>query len=139
MLVGLIWVIQVVHYPLFDHADPNRFVAFAAAHSMRISWVVMPLMLAEVALTIALLARRPATLSSASVALGAVLLLVVWLSTFALQVPQHAVLTRGFDPDAHQRLVTTNWLRTFAWSARGLLALWMVRRVALGRSRAIGA
>ena len=45
-----------------------------------------------------------------------------------LSVPQHAVLARGFDADAHASLVTTNWVRTVAWSARGLMLLWIVER-----------
>jgi hypothetical protein len=43
-------------------------------------------------------------------------------------VPQHAVLARGFDADAHASLVTTNWVRTVAWSARGLMLLGIVER-----------
>ncbi|HEX2205610.1 MAG TPA: hypothetical protein VHG91_20025 [Longimicrobium sp.] len=49
---------------------------------------------------------------------------MVWLSTALLQVPMHGRLERGFDAAAHRRLVATNWVRTVAWTARGVLLLW---------------
>jgi hypothetical protein len=53
-------------------------------------------------------------------------LVVIWLSTLLLQVPQHNTLGAGFDDAAHRTLVLTNWLRTAAWTLRSLLVLWMV-------------
>ena len=39
-MTGLIWFVQVVHYPLFDRVGAARFVPYHAAHSRRTSWVV---------------------------------------------------------------------------------------------------
>ena len=123
-LVGLIWVIQMVHYPLFALADRATFPTFARMHSTRISWVVMPVMLLELG-TAALLAwGADRDFPTWWAWTGLALVGVVWLSTFALQVPQHRVLATGFDARAHRVLVTTNWIRTLAWTARGLLVLW---------------
>ena len=129
-LVGLIWTIQLVHYPLFDHVDREHFVDFHRQHSSRISLVVVPLMLAEAATAALLLVARPAVVSAPAAWAGAALLAVVWLSTALLQVPQHGVLGQGFDAGAHRLLVTTNWLRTAAWSARGALVTWWTARLA---------
>ena len=57
---------------------------------------------------------------------GAALVAVIWMSTFFLQVAQHNSLRAGFTVRAHRRLVATNWVRTLAWSARGVLALWLL-------------
>ena len=43
ILVGLIWTIQLVHYPLFDHVEAERFRDFHRQHSEHISWLVVPL------------------------------------------------------------------------------------------------
>ncbi len=51
--------------------------------------------------------------------------MVNWLSTMILQVPCHEILTLSFDPVVHQKRVSTNWIRTAAWSLRGILVLWM--------------
>jgi hypothetical protein len=54
-----------------------------------------------------------------------VLLASVWLVTLFVQVPAHRRLGHGFEAEVHRRLVTSNWLRTAAWTARGALALAM--------------
>jgi hypothetical protein len=83
-------------------------------------------MAVEAFTAIALLWWRPAGVSEELAWLGAGLLLVIWASTFALQIPRHNVLSRGFDERAHRALVLTNWIRTAAWSLRRGLVLWMV-------------
>jgi hypothetical protein len=54
------------------------------------------------------------------------LLAVLWGSTFWIQVPLHARLQSGSNPDTIDWLVQTNWIRTVAWSIRGVLAVWML-------------
>lgn len=122
-LVGLIWTIQVVHYPLFGRVGDEQYVEYQAEHMRRITWVVGPLMLAEVATAALLLVLAP-TNPLAIAGIG--LLVVIWLSTAVLQVPCHSKLTRGFDADALAKLVGTNWIRTIAWTARGVIALAML-------------
>jgi hypothetical protein len=125
-MVGLIWFVQVVHYPLFDFAAERRFTRFAAEHQRRTSLVVVPLMIAEAGTALALLVAPPLGLGRGPLWLGLVLLAVIWLSTAFLQVPLHRRLSRSRDGIAIRRLVASNWLRTTAWTARGVLALAMV-------------
>jgi hypothetical protein len=42
----------------------------------------------------------------------------------------HNALANGFDAQAHARLVDTNWIRTLAWTARGIFALYFLRATA---------
>ena len=123
-LAGLIWTIQAVHYPLFARVGREGFAAYESAHTRLITLVVGPAMLAELAAAFALVALRPRAVPAwaAWAALG--LVGVIWISTAFVQVPLHGVLGRGFDDDAHARLVGTNWIRTAAWSARALLLAW---------------
>lgn len=127
-MVGLIWFVQIVHYPLFAVVGEDRFVAYTEAHSRLTSWVVGPPMLLEAATTAALLFIRPAGIPAVAVWAGAALLAAVWLSTALLQVPRHTALGQGFDANSHRLLVVSNWIRTAGWSVRGLLVLWMVSR-----------
>ncbi|MDH3403537.1 MAG: hypothetical protein OES32_08855 [Acidobacteriota bacterium] len=127
-MVGLIWFVQLVHYPLFELASERRFAAFAAEHQKRTAWVVVPLMLLEGATAVALLLAPPLGLGRALPFLGALLLGLIWLSTAGLQVPQHRRLARSRDVAAMRRLVKSNWLRTAGWTLRGALALELVRR-----------
>jgi hypothetical protein len=126
-LVGLIWMVQVVVYPQLGRVGEHEFVAYHAAHARLITPVVGPLMLGELLAAIAFVSASSASESGTyrSVAVVGLLLVgVAWLTTMFLSVPQHEVLARGFDEHAWQRLVTTNWLRTIAWTARAGLLLW---------------
>jgi uncharacterized membrane protein len=127
-LTGLIWIVQLVHYPLFAYVERARFAVFEAEHCRRISWVVMPTMLLELATSAWLVLVPPADLPSAWTWTGLLLLAVIWGSTALFSVPCHRALERGFDERAHRRLVATNWVRTIAWSARALLCAAMLAR-----------
>jgi hypothetical protein len=44
-LCGVIWVVQLVHYPLFNQVGREHFSAYAQRHTRWISPVVAPAML----------------------------------------------------------------------------------------------
>ena len=126
-LFGLIWFVQLVHYPLFLRIAPADFPAFEAEHATRTGWIAGPLMVAEFLSALLLLLRsvRPAQIPAAQAWLGAALVGILWLSTFFVQVPLHNQLHQGFQPAVIQRLVATNWLRTAAWTVRAaLIVFW---------------
>lgn len=133
-LTGLIWVIQIVHYPLMNRVGDSDWIEFEHAHMRRVTWIVAPAMLIEVVscgLCVLLVLGNPGgdamPISSMPLhLLLAALLVCIWLSTWLLQVPAHATLTKGFDTRAHRRLVRTNWVRTAAWSARALILTHML-------------
>ncbi|MFM8818912.1 MAG: hypothetical protein ACKOHI_13805, partial [Phycisphaerales bacterium] len=58
-MAGLIWVVQVVHYPLFGRVGSEGFAAYESAHARLITPIVGPAMLVELVSSIALLAARP--------------------------------------------------------------------------------
>lgn len=126
-LVGLIWVIQVVHYPLLKAVGRGEFVAYHERHMALITWVVGPLMLAEIgsAGLLLLLGERSWLFGISLVPLAG-----VWVSTALLQIPLHQKLTRGYDAATIDRLVSTNGWRTLGWSLRGLcLAMLILPRL----------
>ncbi len=129
IMVGVIWFVQVVHYPLFGRVGQTSFAAYEADHSRLTTWVVAPPMLIELITAVLLLWQRPEGLSEKQLWVGLGLLTIIWVSTAFLQVPRHNVLALGFDRDTHRALVTSNWIRTLAWSLRGVLVLYMLSGV----------
>lgn len=123
-MVGLIWFVQIVHYPMFADVSPDAFAAYEKKHAALTTWVVGPAMLIEAAAVLWLVVDRPASLAIGQVWTGAALLAVIWLSTAFLQVPCHNELANGFNKIVHERLVSTNWIRTIGWSLRGILSFW---------------
>jgi hypothetical protein len=122
-MTGLIWFVQVVHYPLMRRVGDGEFIAYERLHMQRTTWVVGPLMLVEAVTAAAIAAVAPAGVARVLAWTGLALVAWIWFSTAALQVPCHQRLQRGFDQATLERLVSTNWSRTVAWSARSVLAL----------------
>ena len=122
-LVGLIWIVQIVHYPLFAYIGPSESPVYSQRHMRLITWVVAPPMMIEGGTALLLLWYHPVGATSWTLWAGLFLLVVIWLSTALIQVPCHEILARGFDSAAHRRLVSTNWIRTCCWSLRALLVI----------------
>lgn len=129
VMVGVIWFVQIVHYPLMAQVARSDFTAYEREHQRRTTFIVAPTMLIEAVTAMVVLAIPPAGMGRVLPAVGASLLAVIWLSTFLVQVRQHARLSNGFDAETHRRLVRCNWLRTVAWTGRGILVLAVVGAV----------
>lgn len=126
-MTGVIWVIQVVHYPLFAQVGDEFFPGFHSAHTNRITFVVLPPMVAEALTALLLVFVRPPGLPAWAALAGLMLVGVVWGSTFALQVPHHGRISGTSAAEdraaAIGTLVTLNWIRTAAWTTRSVLML----------------
>ena len=126
-LTGLIWVIQLVHYPSFAFVEPSQFGAFTKLHGTRISLIVMPLMCIELLTSFLLFyGQFEVPQFSKLFVINFVGVLLIWLSTFCLSVPIHSKLDSGFDLNLIKMLISTNWPRTVLWSLRSILILWVL-------------
>ena len=138
MMTGIIWFVQIVHYPLFLRVPTEGFVAYEQSHTIRTGFVVAPLMLFELGTSIALLLLPIALGGKLPIAIGLTplylcsfgCLVLIWASTFLIQVPLHHLLEQRPDAKAMEFLVSTNWIRTILWSIRlGLLAFLLAGRI----------
>ncbi len=127
-LTGLIWFVQIVHYPLFERLGPADFAMYAEAHASLTGRVVGPAMVLELAASLLLAASAPAGLSTRSLWLLAGMTLAIWISTFLVQVPLHERLRHGWDREAWRQLVASNWIRTVLWTGRAGVLLWLAAR-----------
>jgi hypothetical protein len=125
VMTGVIWFVQVVHYPLMAAVGSDHFRSYHARHTQWTGFVVVPPMVLEAATAGLLVWPGCAAVGRPAAWGGLALVVLVWASTFTLQVPCHQRLARGFDARVHRRLVRSNWLRTAAWSLRGALAVAM--------------
>ncbi|MEM7227480.1 MAG: hypothetical protein AAF432_01555 [Planctomycetota bacterium] len=126
MMTGLIWFVQVVHYPLFSRVGEDWFVRYEADHTRLTTYVVAPCMFVELITAGLLVFLAPEGIATWLLWTGIALVGVNWFSTAFIQVPCHNKLGAGFDEATWRRLVNTNWIRTFAWSARAVIAVMMV-------------
>jgi hypothetical protein len=131
-MVGLIWTIHYVHYPLFAHVGESTYVAFQSEHVNRIGKLLLLPWLTEglTLLAILILAffgqrrdlRLPAFLNGVGMAI-ALIISGVW------SAPAHGELADGFDAEVHNRLMNANLVRTRAWTLCGICAIRLVARV----------
>ncbi|MFA0782744.1 hypothetical protein [Fervidibacter sacchari] len=128
-MTGVIWFVQIVHYPLFRLVGNSEFARYETAHTFWTTWVVAPPMLTEMATAVLLLLFKPKGVSDSILWVNLALLAAIWLSTAFLQVPCHQQLSQGFDAATHHRLVVTNWLRTVCWTVRSGLLLWLTAKL----------
>ena len=128
-MVGLIWTIHYVHYPLFAYVGDSTYASFQAAHVERIGKLLFVPWLTEGITLIGVLAlaflgghkvlRVPAVIN------GAAMAVVLVISGF-WSAPAHAKLADGFDTSIHDQLMTVNLIRAIAWSVCGICAVWIV-------------
>ena len=117
ILSGLIWVIQIVHYPSFKYISIKNFDLFCEFHVRSISFIVFPLMFLELITAVLLLIFSPSSLTIINI----IILGLIWLSTILLSVPIHRKLQSGYNIDSINKLIKTNWPRTIFWTFRSAL------------------
>lgn len=134
ILTGLIWFVQVVHYPIFLKVPSAGFKEFQAQHMQTTTYVVAFPMLAELLLSGMLLmqaypGKLPATHYTAFACV-----MVIWAVTFFISVPIHNQLVlSGYNAVLIKQLVATNWLRTIFWTIRTGILVFMVWRAVTSR------
>jgi len=126
ILVGLIWTIQIVHYPSFNFIATENYNNFQVFHMNAITPLVGPLMGLEMILFLLAVNYK---LYPKKISIFFILLLIstIWLTTAFVSVPLHNKLVAGKDLEAIAKLVTTNWIRTIAWTLKLILmSIWQI-------------
>ena len=125
-MAGLIWFVQVVHYPAYRLVGAGEFRRYQTHHQRATSWVVGPPMLVELAAAVLLVVQPVPGFHPGWAWTGLGLLGMIWASTAFCQVPLHTRLLTGATAADVERLVRSNWLRTVGWTLRAALALAML-------------
>ena len=112
-MVGVIWLVQLVHYPAFKHIEEKNFKEFAFFHQQKITYIVAPAMVIEFLSGLYLLPATGFVFTATMM-----MLIAVWLVTFFYSVKEHNLLLSGKDEESIDRLVKTNWIRTLLWTGR---------------------
>jgi hypothetical protein len=135
--MGAASVESFVNYPTWSLIGANEFRAYHRALSpLIIGHMVIPMLVAT-ALTILLLWFRPAAVPRWMVWLAIGLQVVVWVSTFTIQLPIQGQLSAdGLSLPLIDRLrVTSLWLRRVPSTANAFLFLGMMSGLLRGNIR----
>ena len=125
-MFGVIWVIQLVQYPLMSLVPSESFRAYEKGHQRRITWVVAPLMAVEGGCVLLVFFWRPGAIPFALALIGGVLEAIAIGVTAFISAPTHGRLASTGDQRLLDHLIATNWIRSIAWTGRGALAIAML-------------
>lgn len=125
-LVGLIWVIQLLQYPLMAKVGEAQFQSYHLEHTNRIVLALSLPVLLSLGSSVVLLAIHPAGIPEWMVWLNLGLNGLFWIVTAVIQIPIHTDLSAGFNSILIQTLVDSNWWRTLIWTVEGFLLLVML-------------
>ena len=131
-MTGLIWLVQLIHYPSYKYINPTKFSAYQNFHTTTITFIVGPVMVMEIFTGMAILFDQKLSLPSSLNFAG---LILIWLATAFFSVPLHGKLSLGYDYNTIQSLILTNWIRTILWSFRsGLIIYFLAETINHGRN-----
>ncbi len=123
---GLIWTIQLVHYPSMRFVSRDKFELFHSFHQLRISIIAMPLMAIELITSIILFMQNIENESSLIFKINLIIVTLIWFSTIFIQVPLHQKLSKGKKNSLIDKLVLTNWFRTVLWTLKSILIIFFL-------------
>ncbi len=121
MMVAIIWIVQILHYPTFLFIDKERYTEFQQFHMNKISYIIVPLMLVELISGLSILFTLENIQFSFYVSLS--LLILIWLITGLFFTKFHSELSKKFSHNTILRLIRLNWIRTVFWTIRLALLL----------------
>lgn len=128
-VLGQIWLVQIVVYPLFAKVGEAGYIAYHRFYTRRIPAPVIIPGFASFLLPVALAFSGPDVpgwMSAANIAAGIVGLLV----TVLLEIPRHNRLEKGGKNDVTiAELIRFNWPRTLSISAQSAVTFLMLIHV----------
>jgi len=120
-LVVLIWMVQLIVYPSFSRYSVQNLIPWHKIYTQRLAVIVIPLMFTQV-FAVAYQLYKSQELYTY---LSALLVVLVWIATFAKFVPLHNNIAKETKVNvAVGQLTQGNWMRTAIWTVLFLISLW---------------
>jgi hypothetical protein len=117
-MTGVIWLIQLLHYPAFLLIEETQFLKFHQQHTNIMTMLVGPVMIVELSCSIYLAKNLDRFWI-----MQFLIVLLLWGLTFFVSVPLHNQLALGKNDVIINQLIMTNWPRTILWSLKSILIL----------------
>ena len=123
IMVGVIWVIQLVHYPSFKYVKDSDYIIFQKYHMSNISYIVFPVMCTELVTALFIFFSGEESLFFV---LSLICLFLIWVITGVLFSKFHSILQTGKDLKIIEKMIKANWIRTLLWTMRLIMILFVI-------------
>ena len=121
-LLVLTWMVQLIVYPGLQYYNADNLAKWHQAYTPAISIVVIPLMFGQLFISGYLVFNKTHYLNI----IVMILVILVWIITFAMAVPAHNKIASGIEPYKQiAELIKINWYRTIIWTSIFLLGAMM--------------
>ena len=119
ILVGVILMTQFINYPLFKSIKSD-FTNYHKKYTERMGYVVAPLMVIELILVTYIFLHHKENLFVIFIFL---LTIIIWASTFFIQVPIHNTLSKKKEKNKIIKLNKSNYIRTICWILKLIISI----------------
>ena len=121
MMVAIIWIVQILHYPTFLFINKKQYTDFQQFHMNKISYIIVPIMAVELfsGLGILFIIQK----QQISYYVSFALLILIWMITGLLFTKYHSDLSKKYNEETILQLIRFNWIRTLFWTIRFALLL----------------
>ena len=121
MMVAIIWIVQILHYPTFLFINKKQYTDFQQFHMNKISYIIVPIMVVELfsGLGILFIIQK----QQISFYVSFALLILIWMITGLLFTKYHSDLSKKYNEETILQLIRFNWIRTLFWTIRFALLL----------------
>lgn len=123
MMIGIVWLQQLIGYPLFLLVPRESFRDYHRVHLNRSQLFIGPLMLVEAVSAGLLLIWPIPQVSYYLYLINFLLVAAIWIETFLMLVPVHTRLNEVHSPEAISRLIRLNQIRAATWTMHGLILI----------------
>lgn len=135
--MGIVWVAQLVDYPLYLAVPPEAFPAYFAQFNESIVFPVIFALSMGWIISVLLILNRPKEIPGWAAWAAAGLALLGFIASAAFEFPYNQqLMAEGFNEVAINAKITGNWFRLVPWTIQACLVAWMVNLVIVSRSRA---
>lgn len=117
-MTGVIWLIQLIHYPSFSFIDKNKYSKFQTFHMNKITPIVGPIIILEVSTGFYLLYFFNS--ESIFFLINFLINILILMMTIIVFGTIHKKLIDGFKTSLFKKLISLNWIRTFLWSLKSI-------------------
>ncbi|MCH9611657.1 MAG: hypothetical protein S4CHLAM102_01270 [Chlamydiia bacterium] len=125
MMIGIVWFVQVVYYPLYKRLSVT-FSDMEKRDLKNMGYLVAPIFFFEAISAVILVWIVQNDVYHILAGINLLLLVFVWIISWIIQFKHHKTQDLLFIHRMHHILLSSNWLRTLVWSIRGFVVLMMI-------------
>lgn len=134
--MGVVWIAQLVDYPLYLAVPPSSFPAYFAKFNEAIVFPVIFALSVGWIISVVLILNRPREIPAWAAWSAAGLALLGFIASAAFEFPYNQqLMAEGFNEAAINAKITGNWFRLVPWTIQAGLVAWMVNSVIASRSK----